>query len=77
MIRFINLGRQYWADEETPELFCKHFAFLNTVTNHFMQFNGSEIWDCLTDFEEDYKTETGCLVGIKRYTEKIDKEFVR
>jgi hypothetical protein len=59
MIRFINLGKQIWAvDEEDersdPEFFSdfpRHFAFWDTITKRFLEFDDEQIWTNWQAFE--------------------------
>jgi hypothetical protein len=55
MIRFINLGKQLWVDdeEECPD----DFAFFDTVRDEFKTFSGFQVWNRLTDFIVDFKSD--------------------
>ena len=44
MIRFISIGNQICDG-------CDSFAFYNTVTSQFINFNGSESFDDIDEFE--------------------------
>lgn len=50
MIRFINLTDQ--IIQNTHE-----FAFYDTVIDKFVEFNGSQNWDCLEDFVDDFNVD--------------------
>ncbi len=48
MIRFINLTGQIFIDD--PEV---NFAWYDTVTSEFMEFNSSQDWNTWKEFEQD------------------------
>ena len=50
MIRFIDLGDQILLLEGHKE-----FAWFDTVTDTFEEFNGNQTWDNWEDFEEDHR----------------------
>ena len=68
MIRFINLTGQIFIDDDEP-----HFAWYNTITDEFMEFNSSQDWHSWDEFEEDL------LIYLKEYRAKgspsIDDKF--
>lgn len=47
MIKFVDLGSQVSADEETPR-----FAWWDTVINSFMDFSGVWAFESWDEFEE-------------------------
>ncbi len=49
MIRFIDLGDQIYCNGE-----ANSFAFYDTVTSTFETFNGSQDWETVAEFMEDY-----------------------
>ena len=62
MIRFIDLGLQYWLEmepdlQDDPE--PQHFAFIDTVIDRFVDVSGSQFWDNWDDFQEDYSASEG------------------
>lgn len=44
MIRFIDLGKQLEVDESDPEA-PRSFAFYDTISDTFINFNGSETFE--------------------------------
>jgi hypothetical protein len=44
MIRFVDLGRQLEVDESDPDA-VRSFAFYDTISDTFINFNGSETFD--------------------------------
>lgn len=52
MIRFIDLGKQIGGEDEE---WLREFAFFNTVSCRFIEYDGSQTWNCWTDFERDWK----------------------
>ncbi len=50
MIRFIELADQI---DLYPEEHC--IAWFDTVTDKFLEYNGTHTWDCWKDFEGDYE----------------------
>lgn len=76
MIRFIDLGKQYWEENEFAN---KSFAFINTVTDRFVEFNTNQFWDTKEDFTEDYK-QSGyeCIPseeGLERFLSLIPEDW--
>lgn len=65
MIRFIDLGKQIGLDEEWP----REFAFFDTCTARFVEFNGEQVWESWEDFISCF------LVTPDRALEYVDKEF--
>lgn len=49
MIRFIDLGEQIGI----PGI--KHFAWWDTITDEFLEFSTSLIWETWDQFEADYR----------------------
>ena len=52
MIRFIDLGDQILEGQ-------KEFAWFDTVTDTFEEFNGNQAWETWEDFAEDYLVDEG------------------
>ncbi len=63
MIRFINLG-----DQITDK---NRFAFYDTITDKFCEFNGSQSWDNVADFKKDFEGD-----DIDRYQRLINHNFI-
>ena len=61
MIRFIDLGKQIGLDEEWPREFC----FWSTVSDRFLEFQGSQVWSSWRDFESDYDEDDQMLERLK------------
>lgn len=53
MIRFIDLQEQIYCDG------TQTFAWYDTVTSQFLEFNCSNYWETWDDFEDDYYIEEG------------------
>uniref|UniRef100_A0A6M3XRI9 Uncharacterized protein n=1 Tax=viral metagenome TaxID=1070528 RepID=A0A6M3XRI9_9ZZZZ len=75
MIRFIDLGKQYWLDSDNKEF----FAYIDTVPDRFVDVNGNQYWDCWEDFEQDYIDASGWRgeVDLERFKGLTDKKFFR
>lgn len=52
MIRFVEIGDQISLLEEYQD-----FAWFDTVTDTFLEFNGSQTWNNWEEFEEDFKID--------------------
>lgn len=52
MIRFIDMGSQVYLDDVDVQ---HSFAFIDTFTDKFLEFNGSVYWDSYADFVEDFQ----------------------
>lgn len=52
MIRFIDLGKQIGGDDEE---WFRQFAFFNTISDRFLEYNHAQVWSNWEDFEKDYK----------------------
>lgn len=50
MIRFIDLTGQIFIDDNEP-----HFAWFTTITDEFLEFNGSCEWNTWKECEEDMR----------------------
>ena len=76
MIRFIDLGRQYWLDQEDKDN-EKSFAFINTVTDRFIEAGGNQFWDTKEDFIEDLQVSTLQLTKEEeeRFSRLIPKDW--
>ena len=56
MIRFIDMGRQIWIDDQ--DLDCpQYFAFWDTVTNRFLEFGSEQAWSSWKEFEGSLKDQ--------------------
>jgi hypothetical protein len=51
MIRFVDLGRQLWVDENDP-ISSRQFCFFDTVTDRFLDFDGEQVFETWRDVEE-------------------------
>ena len=72
MIRLIDLTGQITCDE-TDKTFL--FAWFNTVTDTFMNFNDSQIWYSWENFELDFRfeeIECGKTYEFERFREIFD-----
>ena len=69
MKRFINIGHQMFLDDSEP----KQFAFYCTVVNSFERFNDEDVWDNVSEFENDYLNAGG--TELERYLGLIPDEF--
>jgi hypothetical protein len=76
MIRFIDLrgqiddaeddaGESLPIDQQRP-----HFAFYDTITNSFVEVNGSQDWRSKHAFASDFKIEATCA-DIRRFLSKM------
>ncbi len=70
MIRFINLRSQYFAEDSNKS---EHFAFIDTVVNHFVKCYGEQYWNSKKDFTECFNIDPWREMDLKRFTEKIPK----
>ncbi len=85
MIRFIDMGKQYWGglDVEDSDHCREEFAFIDTVTDRFVDVGGNRYWDCWDDFAEDYNSAgwddkvRGGKMELSRFKALIDKKFIR
>lgn len=57
MVRFVDLGKQLAVDETDPE-WPRQFAFFDTISDTFMEINGSQVWDTWIDFHTDACQDT-------------------
>jgi hypothetical protein len=55
MVRFIDLGKQIGLDEHWP----REFALYDTVTDKFLEFNGSQVWESWTQLDCDLVSQFG------------------
>ena len=51
MIRFIDLTGQIAGEPD------RYFAWFDTITDTFIEYNGYQIWDSWKDFEEDFEAD--------------------
>ena len=51
MIRFIDLTGQIFLDDD------RYFAWFDTVTDTFVNVNGSQFWDNWAEFEHDFRED--------------------
>lgn len=74
MMRFIDLGKQIAVDESDEE-WPRQFAFFNTVDSHFLEFDGEQVWDSWTDFEDSWKEHWGTVdpASKKELTRQHDR----
>lgn len=64
---------QLWVNDDMD---LRQFAFLDTVTDQFVNLDGSEVWMSAAAFVEDYKEEAKNLGrepwgSLERFTEKL------
>lgn len=57
MIRYVDLASFYWCDEPESGEPRYPFAFLDTITDRFIELDGTQIWDCVEDFKVDHASE--------------------
>lgn len=65
MIRFIDLGKQL------PE-YRTCFAFYDTVSGEFVNHSGSEVWETVEEFEDDF---SGTRAYKERFMTQIPANF--
>lgn len=65
MIRFIDVSGQIIEGEQ-------EFAFFDTITEKFCEFNGTHVWLAAHDFIEDYDDNEE---DIERFLNKIPDKF--
>ena len=81
MIRFIDLGKQIAVDESDPE-WHRQFAFFNTIDDHFLEFNGEQVWESWAEFsaayQGHYKPDPEHLARLKYdpFTTNQEQEYV-
>lgn len=69
MIRFINLSEQINDDERA-------FAFFDTVTSKFKEFDGQQTFCDKQDFEDYFSSDKNPDKGeLERYLNLIPEEF--
>ena len=54
MIRFIRIGNQISLIDDKG---WHDFAWFNTITDTFMEFNGEQVWNSWDSFAEDYSED--------------------
>ena len=74
MIRFIDLGRQQWLNQEDEEN-EKSFAFINTVTDRFIELDINQFWDTKEDFIQDYKQNCLGEEGLEEFLSLIPEDW--
>lgn len=57
-VKFIDLSNQILEGK-------KEFAFYNTTEHKFMQFSGSQTWETIEKFTQDFKADDFIKLGIK------------
>lgn len=76
MIRFIDLGKQYWGENES--MLPDFFAFIDTTIDKFVELNGSQFWECWDSFMEDFNANKGYKnISIGKFASLVDKKFFR
>jgi hypothetical protein len=72
MIRYVHVNI------EDYEIINK-FAFLDTITDQFVYFNGEFLFSSLDDFVDNYNQEPNPHSEIERFTNKIpdDKKVIK
>jgi len=77
MIRFIDLGGQYYADDSDDKEY-QTFAFIDTVVDRFVEANDEQFWQCWDDFAEDYKLgEKWREMELKRFKSLVDPKYFK
>ena len=66
MIRICNLSGQITLEDNDF-----WFAFFDTITDKFLSFDGTPIWENWKDFETDYKTYYGEAKSKSRPIERF------
>lgn len=63
MVRFIDLGDQITTDG------TEQFAWFDTITDEFMEFNGCQVWESWDEFVIDFvaEGEPHKLYPLKRF----------
>lgn len=79
MIRFIDLGKQYWGDENVASDlgFREYFAFIDTVPDQFVQVENYSFWDCWDDFAEFYEQYPWRGMELERFKGLTNPKFFR
>ena len=80
MIRFINLGKQYWGDTsliKDDEEFREYFTFIDTLCDQFVQVENYSFWDCWDDFAEYYAQYPWREMELERFKSLTDPKFFR
>lgn len=72
MKRFIDIGRQLHLDE-TDEENSTAFSFYCTITGRYERFSGSQTWESISEFIEDYQAEGGA--ELPRYLGLIPDQW--
>ena len=80
MIRFIDLGNQIYPLSEERDSFM--FAWWNTVTDSFEEYNFSQAWETWEDFEHDFHDDEAYVYiegihDIERYRGLFPKDWPR
>ena len=71
MIRFINLTGQIFIDDEP------HFAWFDTITDEFMEFNDSQDWHTWDEFVDDLTEYLKRAYVSKKVATEILERFQR
>ena len=75
MMRFIDLRGQYFLDDDEPkEKQTKIFAYLDTITDQFLIYDGNSIWHSFKDFEEWVGDDQS--IDLERLRYITPKEFL-
>lgn len=78
MIRFIDLRGQYYLDHREPkEKQQTIFAFLNTITDQFIIYDGNSVWGTFEELEEWVEGDTECPLDMERLKGLVPEEFLR
>lgn len=70
MVQFMEINRH--------EYHCFEFGFYDTISDRVMTFNGSDTWDNVDEFIEDFHEECQRMswkLDIKIFTNKITSKF--
>ncbi len=66
MIRFVDLGRQLYVDEDDMDM-PQQFCFYNTTVDQFVTVCDTQVWRTWADFEKDCALDNEVKIDIKRF----------
>jgi len=68
MIRFINIKDQIDRDGTA-------FAWYDTVTDRFLQFDGDQVWNSVAEFMLSFQKDEANFYKAERFLKLIPEEF--
>jgi hypothetical protein len=78
MIRFIDIGKQYWLAAENEDENWDLFSFIDTVPDKYVTVSGNQFWECWEDFVEDYNSSDGWReIELERFRGLVDPKFFK